>query len=73
MKNNYWTIDGINEVFESLKDAKWHVEIAFTNNERVKYLTNTSISHIVNDEVVSTVKINIDSDGNFKFGRTEKF
>lgn len=73
MKNNYWTIDGINEVFESLKDAKWHVEIAFTNNERVKYLTNTSISHIVNDEVVSTVKINIDSDGNFKFGRIEKF
>lgn len=73
MKNNYWTIDGINEVFESLKDAKWHVEIAFTNNERVKYLTNAYISHIVNDEVVSNVKINIDSDGNFKFGRTEKF
>lgn len=73
MKNNYWTIDGINEVFESLKDAKWHVEIAFTNNERVKWLTNTSISHIVNGEVVSTVKISIDSDGNFKFGRIEKF
>jgi hypothetical protein len=73
MKNNYWTIDGINEAFESLKDAKWHVEIAFTNNERVKWLTNTSISHIVNGEVVSTVKINIDSDGGFKFGRIEKF
>lgn len=72
MKKSFWTIDGINETFESLNDAKWHVEIAFTPGERMKYLRNTSISHIVNDERVSTVSVKIDDEGKFGFGRIVK-
>ena len=73
MKNNIWTLDGTNEAFDTLKDAKWHVEIAYTPAERMKYLRNSSICHVVNDEVVSTVSVKIDNNGNFKFGRVEKY
>lgn len=73
MKTNYWTIEGLNEIFETLNDAKWHVEIAFTPKERVKYLQHTSIAHQVNDVLISTVAIKIDDNGAFKFGRIEKY
>ena len=73
MKNNFWTLDGANEAFETLNDAKWHVEIAYTPAERMKYLRNARISHIVNGECVSTVAVKIDDNGNFKFGRIEKY
>lgn len=72
MKKNFWTIDGINEIFESLSDAKWHVEIAFTPSERMKYLRNTNINHIVNGECVSTVSVKINDNGKFGFGKIVK-
>lgn len=73
MKKNYWTMEGINEIFETLIAAKWHVEIAFSPKERVKYLQHTSIAHHVNDVIISAVAIKIDDKGAFKFGRIEKY
>lgn len=70
---NYWQIDGDNNIFATLSDAKHHVWLAYTPNERKAYLRNTQITHVVNEEVVSTVKIKIDDNGKESYGRAIKF
>lgn len=71
-KSNYWTIDGCNDAFKTLDDAKYHCEIAYTEHERIKYLRNCEIIHVVNEEVVSSVTIKLTEDGKLSFGRIKK-
>lgn len=73
MKANYYRIDGVNEMFKTLFDAKHHVYVAYTANERIKYLHGTSITHVVGDDVVSITPIKIDENGGYSFGRTVKY
>lgn len=71
-KKSYFLIDGVNEEFTTLNDAKHHIYLAYTSEERVKYLSGTSIVHIKNDNEVSYTPIYIKKDGSYSFGRTIK-
>lgn len=71
-KKNYFLIDGVNEEFETLNDAKHHIYIAYTPKERVKDLSGSSILHIINDEEASYTPIYVKKDGSYSFGRTIK-
>lgn len=66
-----YRIDGENQVFDTLKDAKHHVWIAYTQQERIKYLMGGCIYGIRNDECVTTTAIIVGRDG-YRFGKTEK-
>lgn len=69
---NYWVIDNFNEHFKTLKDAKYHCDIAFTPKERKMYLRRALICHIVGDSVVSYVEIRIDDNGAYSFSKVIK-
>lgn len=64
-----YQIDGDNNTFRSLRAAKNHVWIAYTQEERLKYLIDTDIVRIVNDEVVTRTPIIVTTDG-YSFGKT---
>lgn len=59
----YYIIDGVNERFRTLKNAKHHIWVAYTQRERFKYLYDAYICKVVNDEVVTVTKINVTTDG----------
>lgn len=67
----YYRIDGENEIFRSLRNAKHHVWLAYTKDERKKYLNGSSIVKIENDEVVTMTPIIVTEDG-YSFGKTIK-
>ena len=71
-RKNYWAIDGVNEYFNTLSDAKYHCEIAYTPNERLKYLDNSEIYQIKDGELHSTVTIHTDDEGNLSFSKPHK-
>lgn len=75
MRADYYLIDGENQKFNTLKAAKWHVYIAYTKNERIKYLNNSMIIGVnkKTDETVSVTPIKIDDNGDYSFGKTEKY
>ena len=62
-------IDGDNKTFRSLRAAKNYVWMAYTQEERLKYLIDTDIVRIVNDEVVTRTPIIVTTDG-YSFGKT---
>ena len=64
-----YKIDGDNNTFRSLRAAKNHVWMAYTQEERLKYLIDTDIVRIVNDEVVTRTPIIVTTDG-YSFGKT---
>lgn len=64
-----YQIDGDNNTFRSLRAAKNHVWMAYTQEERLKYLIDTDIVRIVNDEVVTRTPIIVTTDG-YSFGKT---
>lgn len=64
-----YQIDGDNNTFRSLRAAKNHVWMAYTQEERLKYLIDTYIVRIVNDEVVTRTPIIVTTDG-YSFGKT---
>lgn len=72
----YYQIDGNNEEFKTLRDAKYHIWVAYTPNERIKYFGKEP-SYICgidrNEEVVSITEIKIDDSGKESFGRTMKY
>lgn len=70
--NNYWSIEGDNYMYDTLSDAKYHCDIAYTPKERVKYLKGTYINHVVNGETFSCVEIKVDENGKLSFGKVEK-
>lgn len=61
-------IDGCNESFATLSDAKWHCMVAYTDSERSRYLDGACIVHIEKGKVVSVVEV-IVSDGKVKFSK----
>lgn len=67
----YYQIDGDNNTFRTLKAAKDHIWIAYTQNERLKYLRGTSITKVVNDEAVTVTPIIVTTDS-YSFGKTIK-
>lgn len=69
----YWQIDGDNNIFETLEEAKYHVWVAYTPDERKKYLRNTQITHVTNEQIISTVDIRISDSGEPSYGRAIKF
>lgn len=71
-RNNYWQIDGDNNTFDTLSDAMWHIMIAYTPKERIKYLKNTSIIHVVNGEAVSACELRVDDEGRVSKSKTTK-
>lgn len=73
MKNRYYQIDGVNEVFATLKDAKFYVYVAFTDKERAKYLRDTNICKVINGETSTVTAILVDENGKYKFGKTVKY
>lgn len=66
----YYRIDGDNNTFPTLKDAKHHCWLAYTPRERRKYLNGSEIYQVRGDEVTSTTPIRVDDDGNLTYGRT---
>lgn len=71
-RKNYWAIDGDNNIFDTLSEAKYHCDIAYTPKERIKYLNNTEIYQIKNNELYSTVTIHTDDEGNLSFSKPNK-
>jgi hypothetical protein len=76
MRANYYIIDGINERFDTLGDAKYHIWFAYTPNERIKYFGD-DCSYICGinartEELVSLTLIKISETGDETFGRTIK-
>lgn len=67
----YYQIDGDNNAFKTLRNAKHHVWLAFTQSERVKYLTNCSIYKIVGERIVTETPILVTNDG-YSFGKTKR-
>lgn len=67
----YYQIDGDNNIFRTLKAAKDHIWIAYTQNERLKYLRGASITKVVNDEAVTMTPIIVTTDS-YSFGKTIK-
>jgi hypothetical protein len=72
MIKTYYTIgtEGTN-TFSSLRAAKRHVFVAYTQEERVKALNGESIYKIVDGEPVTKTKIYVTNDTYF-FGKTNK-
>lgn len=71
-RKNYWAIDGDNNIFDTLSEAKYHCDIAYTPKERIKYLNNTEIYQIKNGELHSIVTIHTDDNGNLSFSKPTK-
>lgn len=67
----YYIIDEDNNTFDTLRDAKYHVEIAYTKEEQKKYLHNSYIVGMQGDKEISQTKITV-TDKGVKYGKTEK-
>ena len=64
-----YQIDGDNNVFRSLRAAKHHVFLAYTQEERIRYLNNIDIIRFENDIAVTRTRIYVTTDG-YSFGKT---
>lgn len=69
----YYQIDGDNNTFPTLRDAKWHCIIAYTPKERLRYLNDTCITKVVKDEVATYTPVRVSEGGKLSYGRTVKF
>lgn len=67
----YYKIDGVNDIFHSLRHAKHHIWVAFTQRERVKYLTGCSICKISDERIVTETPILVTNYG-YSFGKTKR-
>jgi hypothetical protein len=66
-----YQISGDDNVFRSLRAAKHHVFLAYTQEERIKYLNNTDIIRFDNNMAVTRTRIYVTTDG-YSFGKTIK-
>ena len=69
----YYQIDGDNNHFPTLREAKHHVYIAYTERERLKYLQGCNICGVAREEITTITPIIIDEAGGYRFGKTRKF
>ena len=58
MKRCY-IIEGDNNYFDTLREAKYHIEIAYTKEEQKKYLHDTYIIGMQGDKEISQTKITV--------------
>lgn len=76
MKPVCYVIDGENQVFKTLRDAKAHIMGAYTPNERIKYFGKETcyiIGYNRNDMISTLTQIKVDKKGKESFGKTMKF
>lgn len=73
MRNTYYQIDGVNDLFATLKDAKFYVYVAYTDRERAKDLADANIWKIVDGETSTVTPIIVSDTGKYKFGKTVKY
>lgn len=69
----YYIIDGVNGVFSTLNEAKYHIWVAYTAKERVKFLGNTTILKIHNEEAITYTSVKINEEGNVTYGKTKRY
>lgn len=67
-----YTIDGCNEMFLTLQEAKKHIWLAYTPKECIKELTDTCIVGWKDGEVHSLTAIRVNKNGKVSYGRTVK-
>lgn len=72
MRRIYYQIDGEDGQFFTLRDAKFHIYIAYTKQERIRELKGCSIFKYRDGEPVSETKIIVDDAGNYGFSKTIK-
>lgn len=68
-----YRIDGENQVFSTLKDAKYHIYFAYTDNERIRHFGKEPcyIEGLdCNGDPVSITEIRVSESGKESFGRT---
>lgn len=72
-KSKYY-VTFIDEPFDSLKEAKYYIEISFTRKAAKKFLTHAHemIYRFNGDRLCSQTPIYVDEVGNISFGRTHK-
>lgn len=68
-----YTIDGCNEMFLTLQEAKTHIWIAYTPKECIKELTDTYIVGWKGGEVHSLTAIKVNDNGKVSYDRTVKY
>lgn len=74
MRNLYYIIDGVNETFATLKAAKFHFYVAYTDKERAKYLpTSSAIYKVIDGEAKTFTPFTVADNGKYKFGKTVKY
>lgn len=77
MRATIYRVDGENQAFKTLREAKWHVHFAYTNNERIRWFgKEPSYIYGINkasEEVVSLIEIRVDENGRETFGRAIKY
>lgn len=66
---NYWNIECDTNEFATLKEAKKHIWLAYTDKER-KQLDNETITHVVNGVVVGLVVIYVNDEGKATYSST---
>lgn len=67
---SYWRIEGVNDTFRTLEDAKDYIATAYTVREASR-LNGCSITHFAGEEIVSEVRISADGQG-ARYSRPEK-
>lgn len=67
----FYQIEGDDNQFRSLRNAKHYVYLCYTHEERMKHLKDASIVQLINDKVVTKTPIIITTDG-YSFGKTIK-
>lgn len=65
-----YIIDGCNEMFLTLQEAKKHIWLAYTPKECIKELTDTCIVGWKGGEVHSLTAIRVNKNGKVSYGRT---
>lgn len=68
-----YTIDGCNEMFLTLQEAKKHIWLAYTPKECIKELTDTCIVGWKDSEVHSLTAIRVNKNEKVSYGRTVKY
>lgn len=72
-RKSTYRIDGDNNMFDTLREAKHHIYVAYTAREAVKYLTGAVIALVRDEEMVTITPVLVTDDGRVSFGRTKKF
>lgn len=68
-----YTIDGCNEMFLTLQEAKKHIWLAYTPKECIKELTDICIVGWKDGEVHSLTAIRVNKNGKVSYSRTVKY